>query len=98
LPCATGPAGRPLRIISRQNPGNVVRAGRGHPGRRQLAAGHQIPCDNFNTRTGFQNALNRDPGDMFEQAQLLVIYCCYQLDGGGSLWTYLREQGYGNDT
>jgi hypothetical protein len=35
---------------------------------------------------------------MFEQAQLLVIYCCYQLDGGGSLWTYLREQGYGNDT
>jgi hypothetical protein len=51
-----------------------------------------------NTHTGFRTPLTRTAAIMFEHPHLLVIYCYYQLDGGGSRWTYPREQGYGNDT
>jgi hypothetical protein len=65
--------------------------------RWQLAVfvgGGTNPCDNFYTHTGSRTLLTGTPAIMFEQAQLLVIYCCYQLD----FWTYAREQDYGHDT
>ncbi len=67
---------------------------------RRLVSGAEasIPCNNFNTHTGFRTRLTVTPAIMFEHPCLLVIYCYYQWDGEARLWTYSREQGYGNDT